>query len=134
VQVSPAIWYAGTPEPDRAGSQEVGQALLVDIAGPGAPPTVTSHVVGTYRWLTREEYLTDPTELDDLEARLRALPELSCTILRLFLKGTLPLAGRAELDRRLLGQTAALFHLHVNHLELLVRPTAAGMCGSIAIS
>src|SRR5580704_13781620 len=36
LQVGPAIWYAGTPEPDRAGGQEQGTALLVDIAGPGA--------------------------------------------------------------------------------------------------
>jgi hypothetical protein len=32
LQVGPAIWYAGTPEPDRAGGQEQGTALLVDIA------------------------------------------------------------------------------------------------------
>jgi len=127
MQVGPAIWYAGTPEPDRAGSQEIGQALVVEIAGPGSPAVVTPHVVGTYRWLTREEHLADPTELEDLETRLRALPDLSCTILRLLLKGTLPLAGRAELDQRLLGLTAALFHLDVDQLGLLVRPTAADL-------
>ena len=37
LQVGPAIWYAGTPEPDRAGGQEQGTALLVEIAGPGQP-------------------------------------------------------------------------------------------------
>lgn len=127
MKVGPVVWYAGTPEPDRAGSQEYGQALVVDIAGPDAPATVTPHVVGTYRWLTREEHLADPTELDDLETRLRALPDLSSTILRIFLKGTLPLAGRAVLDRRLLGLTAALFHLEADQSALLIRPTATDL-------
>jgi DNA repair exonuclease SbcCD nuclease subunit len=127
MRVGPALWYAGTPEPDRAGSQEAGQALVVDIPGPEAPATVTAHVVGTFRWLTREEHIGDTLELDDLETRLRALPDLPNTILRLLLKGTLPLAGRAELDRRLLGLAAALFHLDVDHGNLLVRPTAADL-------
>jgi DNA repair exonuclease SbcCD nuclease subunit len=127
MQIGPAIWYSGTPEPDRAGSQELGQALVVDIAGPGATASVTPHVVGTYRWLTREEHIADPVELSDLEERLRTLPELSSTILRLFLKGTLPLSGRVELDRRLLGLTAAMFHHDVDQLGLLVRPTAADL-------
>jgi len=127
MQVGPAIWYSGTPEPDRAGSQEVGQALVVDIAGPGAPAKVTAHNVGAFRWLTREEHLADPTELDDLETRLRASPDLSHTIFRVFLKGALPLAGLAELDRRLQGLEAAVFHLDVDRLGLLVRPTAADL-------
>ena len=51
LQIGPATWYAGTPEADRFNSQEMGQVLLVDIAGPGAPPKVTPHRTGAYRWL-----------------------------------------------------------------------------------
>jgi DNA repair exonuclease SbcCD nuclease subunit len=127
MQVGPALWYAGTPEPDRAGSQEVGQALLVDIAGAGAPAAVTAHVVGTYHWLTREEHLAELCELDDLETRLRALTEPSCTILRLFLRGVLPLAARIELGRHLLGLSAAFFDLDVDQTSLAVRPTGADL-------
>jgi DNA repair exonuclease SbcCD nuclease subunit len=127
MQVGPALWYAGTPEPDGAGSQEVGQALLVDIAGAGAPAAVTAHVVGTYHWLTREEHLAEFCELDDLETRLRALTEPSCTILRLFLRGALPLAARIELGRRLLGLSAAFFDLDVDQTSLAVRPTGADL-------
>jgi DNA repair exonuclease SbcCD nuclease subunit len=127
MRVGPALWYAGTPEPDRAGSQETGQALVVDIAGPGAPAVVTPHQVGTFRWLTYVEEVADDTAIDDLETRLRALPGLSSTILRLFLKGTLPLAGRAALDRRLASLAAAMFNLHVDGRDLLVRPTAADL-------
>lgn len=127
MQVGPALWYAGTPEPDRPESQEIGQALLVDVAGPGAPAAVTAHTVGTYRWLTREEHLSDCAELDDVETRLRALSEPSCTILRLFLRGALPLAGRIELGRRLLGLSAAFFDLDVDQTRLAVRPTGADL-------
>eukprot|EP01037_Dinobryon_pediforme_P017984 gene17984-18220_t len=127
MQVGPSVWYSGTPEPDRAGSQEVGQALLVDIAGHGAPPVVVPQEVGTYRWLSREEHLTDAGELVDFETRLRALPDLSNTILRLFLKGTLPLAGRAALDRKLLELGAAFFHLEADQSALMLRPTAADL-------
>ena len=92
---------------------------MVDIAGSGAPAVVTEHAVGSYRWLTREEFLADATELEDLESRLRSLPDLSSTILRLFLKGTLALAGRAESIVDCSGLAAAMFHLDVDDLRNL---------------
>ena len=101
LQIGPAVWYAGTPEPDRAGRQERGTALLVEISGPGAPFSVTPLTTGTYRWLTRTERLSDGSELADLDQRLRSEQDLSRLILRLRLEGTLPLAAHAELQRRL---------------------------------
>lgn len=127
MQVGSAVWYSGTPEPDRAGSQEQGQALVVDLAGPGAPAVVVPHAVGQFRWLTREERLADTTDLADLEAKLRGLADLSSTVLRLSLAGALPLAGRAELDRRLLGVGAAMFHVDVDTTDLVIRPTTADL-------
>jgi DNA repair exonuclease SbcCD nuclease subunit len=127
LSVGPACWYAGTPEPDRAGSQEVGRTLLVDIAGAGAPAVVVERAVGSFRWSTREERVADAADLADLEARLRALPQLSSTVLRLRLAGALPLAGKADLDRRLAGLAAAVFHLDVDTTGLSARPTAADL-------
>ncbi len=74
----------GTPEPDRAGGQEAGQALVVEIPGPGAPANVTSHKVGSYRWLTIEDQLSDAGDLKTWRRGLRGLPGLSSTILRLW--------------------------------------------------
>lgn len=127
LRIGPACWYAGTPEPDRAGSQEVGRALLVEVAGPGAPAVVEERTVGSFRWTTREERVGDDGDLADLEARLRALPSLSATVLRLRLAGTLALSGRAELDRRLAGLAAAVFHLDADLSALSARPTAADL-------
>jgi len=123
VQVGPSAWYAGTMEPDRVGSQEQGQVLVVDIERPGALAIVTQHIVGSYRWHTREERLDGIDELEDFETRLRNQPELSSTVLRLVVKGTLSLAGHTELHSRLKGLGAALFHLDVDDSELFVRPT-----------
>ncbi len=127
MQAGPATWYAGTPEADRFGSQEIGQALLVEIAGPGAPPIVTPHRTGSYRWLEVAEELNDTPDLEGLEARLRALPEFSTTIMKLELTGTLPISARADLDRRIAGLEAAAFHLSVNTNGLLARPTLADL-------
>jgi DNA repair exonuclease SbcCD nuclease subunit len=127
LQVGSAAWYAGTPEADRAGSQECGTALLVEIAGRGAPPVVTPFTTGTYRWITRTERLSNGSELADLEQRLRAEAELPQLILRLQLEGTLPIASYAELQQRLLDLEAAVFHLDVNQNALAARPTDADL-------
>ena len=127
VKVGPLMWYAGTPEPDRAGSQEEGQVLLIELEGSEAPPCVTPHTVGSYRWLTREERLEDTADLEDFETRLRALPDLSATVLRLILKGALPLSGLADLRQRCEGLEAALLQLEVDDEELASRPTEADL-------
>jgi DNA repair exonuclease SbcCD nuclease subunit len=123
LQVGPAIWYAGTPEPDRAGGQEQGTALLVDIAGPGAPPSVSPLLTGTYRWITRSERIDDENALADLDQRLRGEPDLPRLILRLKIEGRLPLAAHAAFQWRLADLDAAVFHLDVDQAALTARPT-----------
>jgi hypothetical protein len=127
LQIGPAAWYAGTPEADRAASQERGAALFVEIAGAGAPAAVTPFTTGAYRWITRTERLSDGSELADLEDRLRREADLSHLILRLQFEGTLPIAAYAELQRRLVDLQAAVFHLDVNHSALVARPTEADL-------
>lgn len=123
MQIGSALWYAGTPEPDRAGSQETGQVLVVDIFGPGAQPTVTPHAVGSFRWLTRDEHLTDSEGIASMDARLRMLDDLPATILRLRLDGALSLAARTQFDKTMLSLSAALFHLDADTTRLANRPT-----------
>ncbi|HZT26571.1 MAG TPA: metallophosphoesterase [Pseudolabrys sp.] len=127
LQVGPAAWYAGTPEADRPGSQERGSALLIEIAGAGAPAAVTPFATGAYRWVTRTERLSGGNELADLEQRLRHEPDLSQLILRLQLEGTLPISAYAELQRCLLDLEAAVFHLDVNQSALAARPSEADL-------
>ncbi len=123
MQVSPSTWYAGTPEADRFNSQELGQALLVEIAGPGAPPAVSTRRTGAYRWLSQTEQLSNAADLDLVEARLRLLPDLSSLLMRLSLTGTLDLSARADLSGRLTALEAAMFWLEPDLSGLHVRPT-----------
>lgn len=127
LQIGPAAWYAGTPEPDRTGSQERGTALLVEVAGAGVPASVTPLVTGTYRWLSCTEHLGSGVQLTDLEQRLRAEGDLPRLILRLRLEGALPIVAFAELQQRLVDLEAALFHLDVDQSALVTRPTEADL-------
>lgn len=127
LQIGPAAWYAGTPEPDRAAGQEQGTALLVDIPSAGAPAAATPVITGTYRWITRTERLSDQVALADLEQRLRAEFDLPRLILRLQLEGSLAIADYAELQRRLIDLQAAVFHLDIDQRALLARPTDADL-------
>jgi len=123
-KIAPAVWYSGTPEPDLFDSQQEGKVLLVDIAGPGAAPTVAEHAVGRYVWRSMDETISGEDEVKALEDRLRALPRLSQTLLRLTLKGALSLSGHAELRDRLAGLEAALFHLDLRQDRLTTAPTS----------
>ena len=122
MKINERTWYSGTPEPDRAGGQKIGQALLVDVASPDATPNVTPVDVGKYRWESREMDLrgADPA---DFETSLRALPDLHHTLLRLTCTGVLPLAARADLERRLMALQAAFFHLETDLDSLAAQPS-----------
>jgi DNA repair exonuclease SbcCD nuclease subunit len=126
-QIAPAVWYSGTPEPDLVDSQEDGRILLVDCASPSAPPKVTENVVGRFIWRSVEETLAGDGDLPRLEARLRSLPDPSCTLLRLTLRGALSLSGHADLDERLAGLEAAFFWLSLKRHALSVAPTEADL-------
>ncbi len=122
MKINERTWYSGTHEPDRAGGQKTGQALLVDVASPNATPIVTPHDVGLYRWESREMDLRGAS-LDDVETSLRALPDLPRTLLRLTCTGVLPLAARADLERRLELLQAAFFHLELDLDSLAAQPS-----------
>ncbi|SNX67712.1 DNA repair exonuclease SbcCD nuclease subunit [Cereibacter ovatus] len=90
--------YSGTPEPDSFKHDAPGGALLVAIAAPGAPPAVERVRIGALRWQVADLALL-PAE--DGAARLGAiLPPVTdrrdC-LLRLVLRGRLPLPARAAL-------------------------------------
>lgn len=123
LQISERVWYAGTPEPDRAGSQQVGKALLVEICGPDAPPRVQELTTGVYTWETRETRLDSPEDVADLDNALRAMPDTFRTVLRLKVAGALSLAARADLDARLTALEAVFHHLDADLDGVLPRPS-----------
>ena len=96
LQVSPTTWYSGTPEPDAFKHEAKGAALLVTLDGPVTQ--VAPVEVASFRWL-RPQIEVLPGE--DAIARIAALlPTAGARdhLVRLTLKGRLPLAERAALQ------------------------------------
>ncbi|MBS3981915.1 MAG: metallophosphoesterase [Rhodobacteraceae bacterium] len=96
LQVSPTTWYSGTPEPDAFKHDAQGAALLVTLDGP--LPQVAPITVAAFRWL-RPQAEVLPGE--DPIARIAALLPGSGArdhLVRLTLRGRLPLAKRAAVE------------------------------------
>lgn len=127
LSISASTWYAGTPEPDRFGSQERGQALLVEIAGRGATPRVTPVETGTFAWGSLDAHLSGGEDVAALPAAVRALPDPGRTVLRLRLGGALGVAERTRLDDTLERIAAGLAHLVADAAEVAVRPSAGDL-------
>lgn len=94
---SGAVWYAGTPEVTDYDEVDPGNVLVVDVA-PGRPPLVHRHHVGSWAFHDLAADLTGDADVDDLDARLRALPAPERAVVRLSLVGSLALPTKARLD------------------------------------
>lgn len=121
--VNDRCWYAGTPEPDRMGSQENGQALVVDVSTATAPPQVKTVVVGRFRWLSHAVTLGEDEDLAGVEREIRAMENLSAVVLRAQVAGILSLGGVARLHALLDRLDAAVCHLERDVTGLRIRPS-----------
>lgn len=96
MQVTPATWYSGTPEPDGFKHDAPAAALLVTLDG-GAPQVVPVET-GQFRWQSPR---IDLLPGEDAVARLaEALPQVRARdhLIRLTVSGRLPLAARTALE------------------------------------
>jgi DNA repair exonuclease SbcCD nuclease subunit len=122
-QINDRVWYAGTPEPDRHGSQTVGRALLVTIDAERAVPHIEERNTGTFCWQAADIAFTEPQQLSDFEAALRRDAEpLSRLILKLALSGAASLTVRKIIDEWIERLQAAVCHLDIDDSLLRVRP------------
>jgi DNA repair exonuclease SbcCD nuclease subunit len=120
----PRVAYAGTPEPTRFTERDPGNALLVEIDGPGAAPRLTVLPVARHRWISRAHTLDGPADVEALHDGLAALPERAATLVELTLDGALSLAARARLDEVLAAHAEALLYLRWHDERLLAEPSA----------
>jgi DNA repair exonuclease SbcCD nuclease subunit len=81
--------YAGTHEPTAFGERDSGSALLVDIAGPGAPPMIEAVGTATLEWLQFRRHIAQPGELAALLAELHDLPAPERLLIECSLEGLL---------------------------------------------
>lgn len=124
-------WYSGTPEVDDfdVGGAGGGEALIVDLDGPRAPPQVARHRVGRFAWCRLHASLHDVTDVEVLEARLRTLhPSPDALLLHLTVDGALSLAEQAVFEERIRrAVNSAVFALRLDTAGLLPRPTVADL-------
>lgn len=95
-RIDERTWYAGTPETDRFKANDSGQALLVNLAGPGAVPEVQPVRTGRYRWLSIESRLAVASDVDQaIQALDGAGPD---DVLQFRVAGTCDLRGQRRLQ------------------------------------
>ena len=125
-------WYSGTPEVDDfdVGGAGGGEALIVDLDGPRAPPQVARHRIGRFAWHRLQASLHGVADVEVLEARLRTLhPSPDALLLHLTVDGALSLAEQAVFEERIRqAVSSAVFALRLDAGGLLPRPTAADLC------
>ena len=118
-RIGPRTWYSGTPEADSFKHGADPSALLVELAGSGAAPGVTSLPGGALRW-SRLRLDLDAQD-DPLAAHATSLPALSDrarTLFDLQVTGQLRATARAELERAI-AQAAPDFLWHRSDTEAL---------------
>jgi DNA repair exonuclease SbcCD nuclease subunit len=125
-EIAPRVWYSGTHETDAFDVEGGGNALLVDIAAPGAVPKISPIATGRFRWDTIGMTIADPDDIGILEERLRTIDaDPSRVLVYLTVSGTLSLADRHEFVRRVAESAgAALKWLRLDDSRLGLRPTA----------
>ncbi|MBX3596896.1 MAG: DNA repair exonuclease [Rhizobiaceae bacterium] len=98
LEIDPRTRYSGAPEPDRFKHERPGEALLVNIAGPGAVPQVTTFPTQSFSWHTLNLHLLSGedavTSLGDVLPDSR---ERRQTLLRLVVSGHCRLNDRTRL-------------------------------------
>ena len=124
LRVNDRTWYSGTPEADSFASSDPGNALVVTISEPGAPPEVEKAPTGHFAWRSEA---AEVRSADDIEALDREIagraPEPGRCLLRLTLSGAVDLAAGARLRERLLYWGALLHHMDVREDGLLDEPS-----------
>ena len=128
-EIGPATWYSGTPACDRFRNNDSGNALIVTIEAPRAPPRVERIVVGRYDW--RECIVTcgvggdaDPVAVVETAIGAAAGVAPDRTLLRLVLKGTATLAAHKRIEDCLGTWRARLRYLEEDLDELIDEPNA----------
>lgn len=120
-RIDERTWYSGTPEQDRFKDNDAGQALRVDLDGPGHMPRVTPVVTGRHRWRQLEQRIDVASDVDAVLAALAALEASDVVSLRL--AGRVDLAGHQRL-RAALGQAEGRLRcLRVDDAALRLAPT-----------
>lgn len=124
IAVNERTYYSGAPEPDRFKHERPGQALLVNLAGPGAVPEVRGLDIGQFSWRT---LMLDLLAGEDGEEALRGLLPGSGrrqTMIRVVLQGRTGLAARSRLVAAIKDIAPEFAHLELEDAGLATQSEA----------
>ncbi len=127
LEIAPRTWYAGTPEPDRFRANDAGMALLVELAGPGAPPAVERLAVGRHRWQSVALDCTGEGAAAALDDLLAAIIDPERAVVRLELVGVVGLAEREALESLVARRQGECLHLELDDSGLGLAPADADL-------
>ncbi|QDL93978.1 DNA repair exonuclease (plasmid) [Paroceanicella profunda] len=100
MRIGPATWYSGAPEADGFRHEARPGALLVEIAGPGAPARVTPVPTGSIDWVRRTLTLgTGVAPGPALDAVLPPFARRDATLFDLVVSGRAHATDRVALER-----------------------------------
>lgn len=124
-KINDRCWYSGTPETDAFDVIGGGQALLVEIEGPGATPAVTPLPTAHYEWITLSEQIKSRADIDYLAGKLRGVADdLDRVLIHLAVEGALSLEDRQYFEEQVVdGVSAAFCFIRVDDRHLFPRPT-----------
>jgi DNA repair exonuclease SbcCD nuclease subunit len=91
--------YCGTHEPTSFGERDSGNVLVVEIAGPGAPPLVTLVRTGGLYWTVIEKDIREAGDLQRVRQDIESQGNPGLTLVEVRLKGLLTAAEHDEIDR-----------------------------------
>ena len=124
LKINDRTWYSGTPETDSFASSDPGNALVVTIREPGAPPDVEKVSTGHFVWRSEAAEVRNAEDIDALDRKIGELaPDPARCLLRLTLSGAVDLAARTSLRERLEHWGALLHHLDAREDGLLDEPS-----------
>ncbi len=120
-QIDDRTWYSGTPETDRFRGNTSGQALLVELEGPGAAPAVTPLATGAYRWRTETLRMQVPSDVEAAVLRLESFGAKD--VVQLDCAGQVDLDGYRRLQQAIGQARGATRALLADLSALTLRPT-----------
>jgi len=117
------IAYSGTHEQTNYGEDDAGHCLLVQIDGKGHTPKIVPIKTGQLTWVSKEFEIKDSSSLIELEKYFESIKEID--MVKLVLRGELPLEFKEELDNILEFQTTMHKNLRVklDSLNIIVPPS-----------
>jgi DNA repair exonuclease SbcCD nuclease subunit len=123
-EIVDGVWYSGTPEPDSFADNNPGNALLVRIAGQGAPPEIEIFRTAAFDWLESRIVMRRIADLEPLERTIAGLgPARARHLLALQLTGALAASDMALLDDRLATLGGQVMHLEAERRGLRLAAT-----------